>query len=99
MIRVILVLILFILIARAFWRVVDNVIEAASGKPPRGQGSAPPARGVHMVRDPVCGTFVVPDGTLYLGDGKARVHFCSEACRDKYRKSGGRPGRFEGRTA
>ena len=38
-----------------------------------------------MVRDPVCGTFVVPDGALTIADGRARVYFCSEKCRDQYR--------------
>ena len=42
-------------------------------------------RGVQMVRDPVCGTFVVPDRAVTLVDGRARVFFCSDACRDKYR--------------
>jgi len=38
-----------------------------------------------MVRDPVCGTFVLPDHALMVSDGRARVFFCSDACRDKYR--------------
>ena len=38
-----------------------------------------------MARDPVCGTFVLPDRAVTLVDGRARLFFCSEACRDKYR--------------
>ena len=41
-----------------------------------------PAEGV---RDPVCGTFLLPDRALMLSDGRTRVFFCSDACRDKYR--------------
>jgi YHS domain-containing protein len=84
MVRLLLLLVLFILIARTFWRVVDNVIEAATGNP-----SSPPSTGlphsVQMVRDPVCGTFVLPDQALALVDGRSRVYFCSTACRDTYR--------------
>jgi YHS domain-containing protein len=38
-----------------------------------------------MVRDPVCGTFVLPASAVTLADGRARIYFCSETCRDKYR--------------
>jgi YHS domain-containing protein len=44
-----------------------------------------PRRGVQMVRDPVCGTFVVPDRALMLLVGRQPIYFCSTACRDKYR--------------
>jgi YHS domain-containing protein len=42
-----------------------------------------------MVRDPVCGTFVLPDQAFTIVDGRSRVFFCSGACRDKYRPSTG----------
>jgi YHS domain-containing protein len=84
MVRFVLLLILFIIVARVFWRVVDNVIEAASGRP-AGRGRAP-QHGVPMARDPVCGTFVVRERALTLGDGQSRVYFCSDACRDAYRQ-------------
>jgi YHS domain-containing protein len=93
MVRIVLFLILFIVIARVFWRVVDNIIEAAGGQPP---GRAP-QRGVAMARDPVCGTFVVRERALWLGDGDARVFFCSDACRDRYR--GQASASAKGRTA
>ena len=44
-----------------------------------------PQRGVQMVRDPVCGTFVVPGRSVMLVEGAQRVHFCSDICRDQYR--------------
>ena len=80
-----LLLVLAIVVARAFWRVVDGVIEGLSGRASRSTGGNVPARGVQMVRDPVCGTFVIPDRAVALSDGSSRVFFCSATCRDKYR--------------
>jgi YHS domain-containing protein len=87
LIRLILFIILFTLIARVFWRVVDNIIEGAGGQPRRHRRSqrTTPDRPVQMVRDPVCGTFVLPERAITLADGRGSVYFCSNACRDKYR--------------
>jgi hypothetical protein len=82
MVRYILLAILLIIVARMFWRLVDGVFEGATGRPRTTRTQAP---GVAMVRDPVCGTFVLPDRAVTLVDGRQRVHFCSEACRDAYR--------------
>jgi hypothetical protein len=40
---------------------------------------------VKMVRDPVCGTFILPDRAVRLVEGGRDIHFCSTGCRDKYR--------------
>jgi YHS domain-containing protein len=83
MVRVILLFILLTILARMFWRVIDGVIEGVTGRkssPPR-----PPARSVPMVRDPVCGTFVLPDRAVTLVEGRQQMYFCSDSCRDKYR--------------
>ena len=82
MLRLILFLVLAIFVARAVWRLLDGIIEGASSRRPRGQA---PDRGVSMVRDPVCGTFVLPASAVTLVDGRARLYFCSDACRDQYR--------------
>src|SRR5947208_16621694 len=104
MLRIALVVIFVFVIARAFWRLLDGIIDGIS----RASGSGPAAaaeRGVQMVRDPVCGTFVVPDTALTLTDGRSRLYFCSDACRDEYRKrpptdaAGSGRGRVQGRTA
>jgi uncharacterized protein len=81
MLRFTLLLILFVFIARAFWRVVDGIIEAVTGTP---RTPARPSRGVPMVRDPVCGTFVLPDRAVTATIGRQQLFFCSTACRDKY---------------
>lgn len=109
MIRIILFLILSVFVARAFWRMFDGVIEGLTGRPPGssagfgGPGSNIQGRGVQMARDPVCGTFVVPDRAVTMTDGGRQVYFCSTSCRDKYRArpstGSGRPEPAEGRTA
>jgi YHS domain-containing protein len=82
MLRFVLLLLLFMFVARAFWRVIDGVIEGVTGE---ARGRRTPQRRVQMMRDPVCGTFVVPDRALTLTDGSERVYFCSTRCRDEYR--------------
>jgi uncharacterized protein len=84
MLRVALLIIFFFVIARAFWRLLDGVVEGISRA--SNPGGQVPSRGVQMVRDPVCGTFLVPDKALTLVDGHQRLYFCSDACRDAYRK-------------
>jgi YHS domain-containing protein len=91
MIRLLLFVLLAMIIARAFWRFIDGLTEGLRGAP---RGNMP-TQGVGMVRDPVCGTFVVPDRALSIGERDHRVFFCSTECRDKYR----RDGRVRGRTA
>jgi YHS domain-containing protein len=80
--RFVLLLVLFIIISRLFWRIVDSFVEGMTGQRRHPRVSD---RGVPMARDPVCGTFVLPDRAVTLVDGRARLFFCSEACRDKYR--------------
>jgi len=83
LIRFLLLGLLFVLIARSFWRFIGSLVEGASGRP--GSMPGPPARGVAMVRDPECGTFVVPSTALALADRGGAIYFCSERCRDAYR--------------
>jgi YHS domain-containing protein len=82
--RLLLFIVLGIFVARAFWRFVDGIAAGVRGGPPRGDGELP-THGVAMVRDPVCGTFVAPDPARMITDGRTRVFFCSDACRDRYR--------------
>ena len=75
---------------RAIWKLLQGVMEGLSG-PPQSQRprqappSGPPIQGVQMARDPVCGTYVVPERALSISDGHKPVYFCSSVCRDKYR--------------
>ena len=92
MLRLILFLVLAIIVGRAFWRLVDGIVAGVSGRPLDGS-SRMAHHGVQMVRDPVCGIYVVPDRALSLTHGSGPVYFCSADCRDKYRA------RPSGRTA
>jgi YHS domain-containing protein len=83
MLRFALLLIAFIFVARIFWRIVDSFMEGMTGR--TRQQTQVPQQGVPMARDPVCGTFVLPERALTLVDGRTRVFFCSDVCRDKYR--------------
>jgi YHS domain-containing protein len=84
MMRALLFLVLSIILSRMFWRLVASFTEGLTGRP-SGPSAQPPARPVQMVRDPVCGTFVLPERAVSVHDGRERVYFCSDACRDKYR--------------
>ena len=78
MIKVLLFVIVALLIARAFWRVVDGILDGA-------RGSGTQSNPVKLVRDPVCGTFVSPGSALSLTSGGSTHYFCSEECRARYR--------------
>jgi uncharacterized protein len=82
MTRVILLAILFIVVARIFWRVFDGVL--AGARTPS-HSSRPPASPVKLVRDPVCGTFVAPGTALSLTASGSTHYFCSDACRESFR--------------
>jgi YHS domain-containing protein len=82
-IRLILLGILILLVARAFWRVIDGVLEAAGGTS-RKRASTP---GVKLMRDPVCGTYVAPGTALTLNARGATHYFCSEQCRATFRQT------------
>jgi YHS domain-containing protein len=85
MLRLALLLILVIVLARAFWRVVDGVIEGIGRQPRTPARPDRPGTGIQMVRDPVCGTFLLPDRALMMTDRRQQLFFCSTVCRDKYR--------------
>ena len=84
MIRFLLMAVLIMVVARAFWRVMDGVIEAAGGRRTSGRGQSS-TRAVKLQRDPVCGTFVAPATALSLPNGNSTLYFCSDRCRDAYR--------------
>jgi YHS domain-containing protein len=82
MLRILLLGILLIFVARAFWRIFDGVLEAAGGTTRRGRSQAP---AVKLVRDPVCGTHVAQRPALSVTAGGTTHYFCSEECRAKFR--------------
>jgi len=80
--RVLLIGLFLVFLARAIWRLLDGIISGA------GRSSSPrtPLRGEHMVRDPVCGTFVLPSRALSVGRGDETRYFCSERCRAAFER-------------
>jgi hypothetical protein len=85
MLRWLLEVIAFAVIARAISRVVAGVFEGLGSDARDSRGSSAPSQGVQMQKDPICGTYVVADRALSLSDGATRVYFCSATCRDQYR--------------
>lgn len=71
--------ILFLIVVRLLWRFVRGVLEGAGAF----QTSQPASVG--LVRDPVCGVFVVPSKALTAGSGAEIRYFCSEKCREQWR--------------
>lgn len=85
MIRFLLLAVLLILVARAFWRIMDGILEASRGTAGRRHRRVP---AVKLVRDPVCGTHIPPRTDLSLTAAGATHYFCSERCLKAYRGRG-----------
>lgn len=66
---------------RMAWKFVSGMLEGAAQAP-----QVPPKKGVMLVRDPVCGTYVDRASAVSVR-GSGEVHyFCSEDCRTAYRQ-------------
>lgn len=79
MARIIIWVILAIIVVRILWRFVRAIMEGAGML-----GDAQSPRAVKLVRDPVCGVFVVPSQALTAGSGASTKYFCSEKCRQAW---------------
>ena len=77
-------IILVLIVVRLIWKFARGVLEGAGVFPAPNQGS------VGLVRDPVCGVFVVPAKALTAGSGTQTRYFCSEKCRSEWSHRGGR---------
>ena len=74
--------VLVLVVWRAVRRLLAGIAQGVST--PRPRPPAPPDKGELMVRDPVCGTFVLPSRAVALRDKTGTHHFCSDACRQAY---------------
>jgi YHS domain-containing protein len=72
-------IILLIIVLRLIWRFARGVLEGA------GMLEGPRRSSVGLVRDPVCGVFVVPTQALTAGRGSDTRYFCSEKCRTEWK--------------
>jgi hypothetical protein len=79
-------MVLFMVIARTFWRFVDAVARGAMGTGQAGGGrrAASPPAAVKMQQCPVCGTYVVPGKAISVVSGGQPVYFDSEKCRAEF---------------
>jgi YHS domain-containing protein len=84
--RVVLLAVLLLTLAWAFWRLVDGVIETFGGTTDRTRRKRRGVPGVKLVRDPVCGTWVSPNDARFLQVGSATHFFCSDDCRKKFQR-------------
>lgn len=49
------------------------------------RGSRPTQQGGELRQDPVCGVYISTASSYKLSEGGKILHFCSEACRERYR--------------
>jgi hypothetical protein len=80
--RLFLIIVVLLLIARAVWRLLGGIVEGAAQRSAGRPAGSPPA--TKMARDPICGTYVVPGKALELARGRDTAYFCSPACRDEW---------------
>jgi YHS domain-containing protein len=78
MTRLILWVILILVLLRVGWMLLKGVLVGL------GYQRQADTRAVGLVRDPVCGTFVVPSRAITSGSGTDTRYFCSEKCRKDY---------------
>jgi hypothetical protein len=77
------------IVIRVIWRFLGGIIDGLSGdsssRSRSSRGTVRPGPGgaasVPLVRDPVCGTYVVRAKALTAGSGDSTQYFCSERCR------------------
>ena len=79
MFRILLFIVLAYVAARVLWRLLVGVFEGLGY-----QGPGAGRQSVGLVRDPVCGTFILPSKALTSGSGSNTRYFCSEKCRRDY---------------
>jgi YHS domain-containing protein len=80
--------VVFTLVAvRAIWKLLQGIkigMSVRTAEPGQPRDAGVPSQGVQMEKDPVCGTYVVPDRAVSINAGRRTIYFCSTACRDKY---------------
>ena len=84
MARFLLLLALFVVIARTLWRFIDAIVRGASGPAPQGGRASGTPASVKMTPCPVCGTYVVPGKAISIISGGSPIYFDSEKCRAEY---------------
>lgn len=103
MLRFILLSILLTFLFRAvtrLWAGIVRGMQDGSGRTTARTSARSASRSVQMSRDPICGTFVVPEKAVAVsGTNGERFYFCSAACRDEFMAARNVPLSAPGRTA
>lgn len=82
LIRFVLFSLLIMLVVRSVFRLLAGIVDgASSGNSPK---AAPPT--TNMVKDPVCGTYVVPSKALTASRGNQTAWFCSPECQHAWQR-------------
>ncbi len=81
--RAILLFLLVIFFARAVWRLLEGIVSGAASPEVRRRNPVA-SQPVKLVKDPVCGTFVVPGKSPSLVRAGETVYFCSDTCRERF---------------
>ena len=77
--------VLLFLVGRTIRRFLAGIAQGtARPRPEAPRPSGPPATGELMVRDPVCGTFVLPSRSTSMRDKSGTHFFCSDTCRQAF---------------
>lgn len=74
----------YLFVIRFLWRLIQYIVEGAKGVP-GDRLNAPRTISGQMVKDPVCGTYVVRGAAISDGSGASATYFCSEDCRRRFR--------------
>lgn len=88
LLRSLLLFVLFWMIARAFWRLMEGVVRGATSPGPQG-GPSTSSRvptSVKMSQCPVCGTYVVPGKAISLTRGGEVFYFCGDPHRVEFQR-------------
>jgi YHS domain-containing protein len=79
-------LILLLIVLRMVFRFLRGLMAGMAGpRVPPGTRAGAQAAALPLVKDPVCGTYVVRSKALAAVAGSETAWFCSEQCRDRWR--------------
>ncbi|MGH9382697.1 MAG: hypothetical protein ACRD2N_00145 [Vicinamibacterales bacterium] len=84
LLRGLLLLVLFWLIARAFWRLMEGVVRGATSTGAQATSSSRAPAAVKMSQCPICGTYVVPGKAISLARGGEVFYFCGDPHRAEF---------------
>ena len=90
MLRLITYLLISVVLISVLRMVIGVASKAFAGlfSSPAQRRTSPTSAGVHkggeLKRDPVCGTYILPDTAITQTVGGEVIYYCSQTCRDKH---------------